>query len=299
MSKRKITLSQGLEALYEQTAQRVRDGVRSAATLEMQRAHGWWLMAELGPRRRLASIDEAVLEGLIAPRTPPRRFGSSTLRKRLSTLRQVLALAHRRRKVPRVPAWPVVIAPWRPRGLFLESFADARRIAARLPRHRADWFWLCLLTGQHASDVDRMTWRDVDLNKRSVVLRNTKNRKVAGLRVQMPAALWVVLRALCKRARPKPGDNIVAPWPSRKHTLPLVCFRLGLPPVNAIDLRHTCATWMVRRLGITPSVCAWFGHSSPAMMARTYAHALPLSLRECTAELDSVCDARAGGVKAA
>ena len=305
---KRITLAQGLAALYEQTAQRVRDGVRSAATLDMQRAHGRWLAAELGTRARLASIDETTLEHLTAPRVPPRRFGPSTMRKRLSTLRQLLALAHRRRWVSRVPAWPVVIAPWRPRGRFLERFEDARRIAAELPPHRADWFWLCLLTGQHASDVERMTWADLsDLHNRSagremcaaMLIRNTKNRKVAGLRVPAPRHLVVVLRALWKRARPRPGDKLVRPWPSRKHTLPLVCYRLGLPPMNAIDLRHTCATWMVRRLGITPAVCAWFGHSSPAMMARTYAHALPAQLGECARELDSVCEPPAGGAAAA
>lgn len=295
----RTTLAQGLAALYEQTAQRVRDGVRAAATLDMQQAHGRWLLAELGPRRRLADIDEATLEILTAPRVPPRRFGASTLRKRLSTLRQVLALAHRRRWVPRVPAWPALIVPWRPRGRFLATFEDARRIAAELPPHRADWFWICLLTGQHAGDVERMTWADVDLNKQTVILRNTKNRKVAGVRVPMPRHLAAVLRALWRRARPRPGDRLVRPWPSRKHTLPLVCYRLGLPPMNAIDLRHTCATWMVRRLGITPSVCAWFGHGSPAMMARTYAHALPAQLADCAAELDSVCVPPAGGAAAA
>jgi integrase len=296
---KRTTLAQGLVALYEQTAQRVRDGVRSAATLDMQQAHGRWLLAELGARRPLASIDETLLERLTAPRVPPRRFGASTMRKRLSTLRQLFELAHRRRWVSRVPAWPAVIVPWRPRQRFLATFEDARRIADRLPPHRALWFWICLLTGQHAGDVERMTWADVDLNERSMILRNRKNRKVAGIRVPMPRHLAAVLRAQWKRARPRPGDRLVTPWPSRKHTLPLVCFRLGLPPVNAIDLRHTCATWMVRKVGITPSVCAWFGHTSPAMMARTYAHALAPQLGECAAELDSVCGLPAGGDAAA
>lgn len=301
MSKpRPSTLAEGLEALFEQTCQRVRDGVRSAATLEMHQAHGRWLLTELGPRRRLADIDEQLLELLTAPRKPPRRFGPNTLRKRLSTLRGTLALAHRRGAIPRVPAFPAVLAPWRPRKRFLESYEDARRIAEALPAHRAEWFWLCLWTGQHASDVERMTWADVDLNSRTgptMLIRNTKNRKVAGLRVAMPTALAAVLRAKFRRERPRPGDRLVRPWPSRKHTLPLVCYRLGLPPVNAIDLRHTCLTWLVRRLGITPAVCAWAGHSSPAMMARTYAHALPTQLRECTAELDSVVDASEGGAR--
>lgn len=282
----RTTLAEGLEALFEQTEQRIRDGARAAGTLEMQRGHGRFWLAELGPVA-LVDVDEARLELVAAPRKPPRRAGPETMRKRYSTLRATLALAHRRRLIPRVPAFPEVIAPWRPRQHHLRSYADAARIFDRLQPHRAEWFWLCLWTGQHASDVDRMTWEDVDLAGRSVMLRNTKNRRVP-VRVTTPAPLQRMLLAMFQRERPLPGARLVRPWPSRKHTLPLVCFRLGLPPLNAIDLRRTLATWMVRKLGITPAVCRWFGHGSPAMMARTYAHALPAQLSECTAELDSL-----------
>src|SRR5687767_14133113 len=109
------TLTEGLEALYELTEQRIRDGVRAAGTLEMQRGHGRYWAAELGAGRHLVDIDEALLELHVAPRKPPRRSGPETLRKRLSTLRGVLSLEHRRGRLPRVPAFPQVIAPWRPR----------------------------------------------------------------------------------------------------------------------------------------------------------------------------------------
>jgi integrase len=280
------TLAEGFSALYELTAQRISDDVRSPATLEMQRGHGRWWAAELGADRRLVDIDEELLELVAAPRKPPRRSGAETLRKRLSTMRGVLALAHRRRWIRRLPAFPQVVAPWRPRQHYLRTYGDAVRIFERLQPHRAEWFWLCLWTGQHASDVERMTWADVDLNARSICLRNTKNRRVP-IRVGTPAPLQRVLAAMFERGRPAAGANLVLPWPSRKHTLPLVCYRLGLPPVNAIDLRRTLATWMVAKLGITAAVCAWFGHSSPAMMARTYARHLPPQLAECTAHLDS------------
>lgn len=291
MSKQKATtLSEGLQALFELTQQRISDGVRATATLEMQQSHGRFWAAELGPATHLVDIDEARLELVTAPRKPPRRSGPATMRKRLSTLRGVLGLAHRRRWITRMPVFPQVLAPWRPRQRHLRSLLDAERIFAALPLHRAEWFWLALWTGQHASDVDRMCWEDVDLSSGAptMLIRNTKNRKVQGLRVGMPAPLARVLRALRERERPPAGAKLVRPWPSRRHTLPQTCYRLGITPLNAIDLRHTCATWMVRRLGITPAVVAWFGHSSPAMMARTYAHALPASLTECTAELDSM-----------
>ena len=295
MSREKsTTLAAGLAALFTQTEQRIRDGVRSAATLEMQRAHGRWLAAELGERTRLAAIDEPRLEVLVGPRVPPRRSGPETLRKRMSTLRGVMLLAHRRRWIPRVPAFPQILAPWRPRQRFLATYADAVRLFEALPLHRAEWMWLCLWTWQHASDVERMTWADVSLDEKSPTFlrRNTKARKTP-LRVAMPRALWRVLRAKFRRERPIPERRIVAPWPSRKHTLPMTCFRLGLPPCNAIDLRHTGITWAVRRLGITPAVLAYAGHGSAAMASRTYAHALPAGLAEVTAELDAFAEAAA------
>jgi integrase len=281
-----ITLSEGLSALRELTAQRVRDRVRSAATLEMQGNHARWLERELGARRLLREIDEPVLE-LLTVRRPDQKFGPETLRKRMSTLRGVLLLAHRRRWISRVPAFPQILAPWNPRRRLLNSYRDAVRLFEILPLHRAEWLWLCLWTGQHASDVDRMTWLDVDLEMKSMLIRNTKNRRFDGLRVGMPAPLHGVLRAKYERERPKPTDRIVRPWPSRSHTLLRACYKLGLPPINAIDLRHTCFSWAVRKLGITPGIVAWAGHSSPAMMARTYARHLPPALLEVTRELES------------
>lgn len=219
---------------------------------------------------------------------PPRRSGANTLRKRLSTLRGTLVLAHWHRRVPRVPAWPKVIAPWRPRQRYLRSYADAVRLFESLPPHRALWFWLCLWTGQHASDVERMTWADVELgNPPTMLIRCAKNRKMAGLRVRQPRPLARVLRAEFRRVRPRPTASIVRPWSSRSTTLLRHCVRLGLQPLNAIDLRHTLFTWAIQRLGITPGVVAWAGHSSPAMMARAYGHALPPGLIEVTDELDA------------
>lgn len=291
-----ITVGEALEELLELTAQRCRDGVRSRATLEMQTAHARWWSRQLGAETRLEDVDELDLDRL-AYRPQPRRaherpgWGPATLRKRLSTLRSAFALAHRRRRVPRVPAFPTMPWGWRPRRRYLETYAQARRLFESLPRHRAEWMWLALWTGQHASDVDRMTWSDVSLHGQTFMLiRNTKNRMVDGLRVCVPAPLLVVLREMHERDDPKPSDPIVQPWPSRNTTLKRHCRKLGLPELAAIDLRHTCLSWLVRRRGITPDACAFAGHRSPQMMARTYAHALPTQLHAAIADLESIAD---------
>jgi integrase len=239
-------------------------------------------------------VDEQLLDQHANGPRPARAAGPATMRKRLSTLRGALELQHRRRRIARVPAFPVVLAPWRPRQRFLETYADAQRLFESLPLHRAEWFWLCLWTCQHASDVDRMIWADVDLARGTMLIRNTKNRREA-IRVRCPSPLVKVLRDKFERERPRTADPIVRPWPSRKTTLPLHCRRLGLPELNAIDLRHMGLSWAARRRGITPALCKFAGHSSPAMMARTYAHALPPQLEEVTADLESMADT--GGVE--
>jgi integrase len=290
---RPVTIAEAISALIEQTEQRVRDGVRSAATLEMQEAHRRYWESVLGPTKPIDTIDETVLDELAErPRVRQKHArqpaGLETLRKRMSTLKAALELQHRRRRIARVPAFPHLICPKPPRPQVLISADQARRLFESLPRHRAEWYWLALWTGQHASDVERMTWSDVDLHERTMLIRNTKNKLTEGLKVRIPQPLFDVLEEMFKRRRPAHDDHLVQPWPSRKTTLPRHCHRLGLPDLNATALRHTCLSWIVRKTGITPAACRFAGHSSPQMMARTYAHHLPAQLEEVTEALETM-----------
>jgi integrase len=291
-------LSGALAALLERTAERVSDGVRSPATLDMQRKHADWLLERLGDVA-LPELLEPLIEAFARAERAGRRgrpIGAVSLRKRLSTLRAALRLAHRRGELPRVPACPELPARARPRQLFLRSFAEYSALYASLPRHRAEWMALCLWTGQHASDVERMTWMDVRVHGPApwMLLRNTKGGRTEGLRVPMPRPLVDVLRARLEREPPGSfAEPIVRPWPSRGHTLADHARKLGLAVRNAIDLRHTAASWMVRKQGISPAVLAFLGHSSPAMAARVYAHAMPLQLGEAIRDLESIADEEA------
>jgi len=109
----------------------------------------------------------------------------------------------------------------------------------------------------------------------------------------MPAPLVSVLRARLDRLEgagspPAPIDPLVDRWPGVSKTLPLVCVRLGLPPMSAMDLRHTGISWMVRRTGLTVAAQHWGGWSDFAMMQRYYAHALPAGLDQAADELSSM-----------
>jgi integrase len=193
----------------------------------------------------------------------------------------------------------VVVAPRPPVPEVLHTYAEALRLFESLPIHRARWFWLAVWTGQRASDVERMTWSDVDLQAHTMLIRSTKTHRPEGLKVHIPEPLFRVLVEMHAETNPRQTDAIVRPWPSRKTTLPLHCQRCGLPRMNATALRHTNLSWIASVAGITPALCKWSGHSSTRQLERTYAHALPAQLRELTEALDQVAAANdnAGGAK--
>lgn len=287
-----VTLSEALTALLEMTEQRVRDLVRSQATLEMQTAHKRYWEATVGPSMPIEQIDELVLEEIATrprqlPKHAARMWGPATLRKRFSTLRSALALQARRRRLARIPMFPHVLVPPAPIPSILSSFEQALRLFNSLPLHRAEWYWLALWTGQRAKDVEVMAWSDIDFSANTMMIRSSKTKRPK-VRVRIPRPLFEVLREMFARARPRPTDHLVAPWPSRKTTLPLHCLKCNLPRLNATAIRHTNLSWIVRTTGITPAACRWAGHSSPRMMERTYAQHLPAQLEDVTDALDSM-----------
>jgi integrase len=296
-----VTLSEALSELIEQTSQRVRDHVRSPATLEMQASHRRWWEKILGAGTPADQVDELVLDELATrarPRPPhaARAAGPCTLRKRLSTLRSALALQVRRRRLARLPLFPHVLVAPAAVPSILSSYADAARLFESLPLHRAEWYWLALWTGQRPADVETMAWADVDLGTSTMWIRSSKTRKPP-IRVRIPRPLLDVLRRMYRRDLPAAAAHLVRPWSSRKTTLPLHCEKCGLPRMNATALRHTNLSWIVRTTGITPAACRWAGHSSPRQMERTYAHHLPMQLEGVTDALDSMAAANdnAGG----
>jgi integrase len=295
------TLDDALAALVAETVARVAEGVRASGTLTMQRQHARFWRRTVGGRLALARVDEELLEHLAgAVRRHGGRDDASlnlrTVQKLFSTLRLALKLARRRRWIARVPSFPVfAFPPFQAKASVFTRGADFWRLFEALPRGRAEWMALCFFTAQHASDVERMSWADVQLRaapapgepeRSTMLLRNTKNRRPP-FRVAMPAPLATILRARRDRVKPRKTDAIVARWPNRGIMLARACLRIGLPPMNAIALRHAATSAMVRRLGITPAAQRWGGWRSLTMMEQVYAHALPPALDEIATELAS------------
>jgi integrase len=281
------TVDDALARYLERFERRVATGARSAATLTMHRAH-----AELIRRALPAGVQLLDVRGHLEQLAGADVSGG-TVRKRLSTLFGALDLAHRRGELAELPPRPEVDYRYVPGQAHLRTFAEYRALLSQLPPRRRPWVAAGVLTGMHASCLDG--WRayvDADPFEGWMVLRNTKNRRT-GLRVRMPRELARHLKIVFIGL--DAGDRIFPAWShsARWRTLAAASRRAGLERLNPTALRHTCGTWLVRRVGITPASARWMGHRSTTMMERVYAHALPLQLLELTAELDSMEDAGA------
>lgn len=308
-----------LERLLEHTAKRVRDGLRSVHTLRMQEVHVQWMKALTLPAELAAQLGAAQLGAVrLEAFTPPRlvalvehfRLGVGgrvlslkTTAKRKSTLGRALRLAVERGDLDHMPQLPEIgLPPLRPRMRVLRDYAELRVLLAALPQRRAEWVAVALWTCQRPGDVERMKWSDVDLRSAtpSMIIRSTKTRRPHGIRCKVPGPLVETLTARFSRLQdagtpPASGDPLIDAWPNVSRVLPLVCVRHGLPPLSAMDLRHTGFSWMVRRKGITRAAQEWGGWSDFQMLSKYYAHALPAGLEQAADELSSIVDEDKGG----
>lgn len=316
-----LTLAQAFARLLEHTARLVRDGARSPDTLQMQASHVGLmntraLPAGIARQLGVPTLGEAALTAL----TPPvlvalvehwRLAGGEgggpispvTVAKRKCTLGRALRLAVARGELAVMPLLPEMgLPPLRPRLRILRTHRELLRLLAVLKQRRADWVSVAVWTCQRPSDVERMRWSDVDLHARmpSMIIRSTKTRKPHGFRVKVPRPLVHTLQDRHHRLKaaagmpPAPTDPLVDPWPGVSRVLPVKCVRLGLPPMSAMDLRHTGFSWMVRRVGLTRAAQEWGGWSDFEMLSRYYAHALPPGLCQAADELASIVDGDRG-----
>lgn len=293
------TVADGWAAFLEDFAELVAHGVRSSATLEAHRAYIADLSDHLPPETPLDEVDADVIRLLAGAERAGRRTDEhgqriptslSSVAKRLSTLSGMLKAAARRGWLERVPPFPRLAYRPNPQPDHFRTLDELERLAATLPRDRADWLYVATFTGQHPSDVNRMrAYLDADpfaplpWYRR----RNTKNRKADKI-LAMPTPLVRRLRARFTALRLGPGSPLVPEWSksARGKALRRRRGELGLMRITSTSCRHTFATWVVADLGaVTHGLVEALGHGSPRMAETTYAHATPPSLAEVAAAL--------------
>jgi integrase len=171
---------------------------------------------------------------------------------------------------------------------------------------------LCVLYGLRRSEVLAVRWSGVDLKKGTVRVeqalvevhgrpewtpgKNARSRRTIPIDPSMTKALSAHRREqaeerLAAGAAWMDNDLVVATRTGTPvspgnfdQTLERLVARTGVPRLTSHGLRHTAATHMVRHaddVGEVRAAAELLGHS-PDVLMRTYAHALPESVRTVT-----------------
>jgi integrase len=187
-------------------------------------------------------------------------------------------------------AAPDPTPPWEKREPYTDDEIDA------LLRHAGPGDRALLLLGAHGglrvSEILALTWADVDLARRRVVVRAGKGGKRR--RVELSASATEALQALrdlCAPGPEEPGredveDAGTAPVLSAYRTttrararLARLCKHAGVPYKGVHALRHSCGTRLVGETGDLEMAARHLGHST-IEMTRTYAKWNNKALRE-------------------
>lgn len=191
----------------------------------------------------------------------------TTVVKEIITLRRAVKLAH---ETGRFPANPKEVIPrfrvrYQPREHWLTA-KQVRALLRQLGPHRRLWVLLATFTGARLSEVERLRWEHVDLERGWVLLPGTKTAK-ARRRVPLASEL---ARALEREERTT--DKVVVRWGNVRRDLAAACARAKIPTVSANDLRRTFASWLKQAGNDSLVVAKLLGHSSTRMVELVYGH---------------------------
>ena len=231
----------------------------------------WWC-ARLGDLRlgeitsgRIAELREDLARG---GGPSGRKLSGATVNRYLAALSRVLSLAAdewgwmqsnpvKRVSRRREPAGRMRILSEDERERLIDAASDPLRAMIEL----------ALSTGMRQGEIEALRWPDVDLSRRTALVRDAKNREsrfvpLSGVAVETLARLSKVRRISSDRVLPVDFDRRV--WGRVLRTA-------GISGLRFHDLRHTAASYLAMSGATLLELAQILGHKTIAMVKR-YAH---------------------------
>ncbi len=139
----------------------------------------------------------------------------------------------------------------------------------------ADLVRFLAYTGARLDEAQHVTWHDVDLDRKSIVLRVTKNGEPR--RVPLSAECLTLLTRLRSKL-PSLNGNQTTPNPvlsvkECQKSLDSACMKVGMQRITHHDLRHLFATICIESGMDIPTLARLLGHKDGGVLAmRVYGH---------------------------
>lgn len=282
------------------------------ATAKSHRDIKWsmfYIINNLGADKLIADISDSDVSALVArrrgdvvsypkmiagkrakERTPKRVSASTVNRSVTQPLRRVLRRAEINwgERVGRINWTAHRLKEPQERVRFASAEEEAAIFAA-LPKHYHAAIRFAILSGLRANELCGMKWTDVDWSGLTVTIRG-KGGKIA--LIPLSAAMIEILAPL------RPRDAIGTPvWRNMGNepmtyralsaTFVKACRAAGVSGLRLHDLRHTCATRLLRSTGNLKMVSRLLRHSDVSTTAK-YAHVLDDDLRNAMDAMEPV-----------
>jgi len=285
---RELTLTEALDRFFDSHI--IYQGPENAAK-ELRRLN--MLRDAFGPTTKLSKITAGVISEYRDSRLSDGR-APATVRRELALLRNMLNKACKEWEV--LQAAPHFKMPRvdNERDRFLTSEEEKALLEAS-PTHLRNFIIFALETGARKSEVLKLQWKDVDLERspRPIVrFMNTKNKEHRG--VPLPKRVSELLRTLKKEC--PDGEQLVFLREIKKHKKyipigdPRTSFEnarenANLEDFRIHDLRHTYASRLAMAGVPLLNISKLLGHKDLKMTLR-YAHLAPEALDDAVAVLD-------------
>lgn len=225
----------------------------------------------------LVDINAEVIARLRAVRTA--ESSPSTANRYMALLRMILRKAQRHWDwIDRMPAVPMAkLEKQEPRFL---THAQARRLLKELRRfpHLRDVAEFCLETGLRMRNATGLTWEQVDLPRRMLIVPAASAKAGETISVPLSSTALVIIR----RQRGKhPGRVFSFKRGPKGNSIPFsdangaefkaAAARAGVPWLRWHDLRHTWASWHIQA-GTPPHALQELGGWKSYEMVKRYGH---------------------------
>lgn len=276
-----------------------------------------YLIPALG-RLKLARLTAQQVQALYATRLNA-GAAAGTVRQMHAVLRRALGDAMRLGILPRNVATLVKVPKRNKEEMYTLSPEEVKTFLTAVEGERLEGLYVLAVTsGMRLGELLALRWRDVDLDAGALHIRATlRYRNSATYYFDSPKtpksrrkiALSLTALEALRRHRARQAEERLAAGPVWRNDDLVFCTAVGgalngnhlsgrgfqeilkltgLPRIRFHDLRHTCATLLLRR-GVHPKVVSeLLGHSTIQMTLDRYSHVLPDMQQAATEAMDAM-----------
>jgi len=224
------------------------------------------LIVEFGTEP-LTAITPQRIESFLARRREQNGNTVATANRYLATLKTILKMAVRWGYLVVNPADSIKLSREQSRVPEALHYEELERLLAELPPHIRLLATFAAETGMRVSEMKRLMWNDVDLKRREIAVRESKNDDCR--RIPMSDKVYQIIVDLMQD-NPDPqirSLHVLKMVDMREH-LDKAAGKVGLGHVHPHMFRHTFATILLDRAVPINDVQYLMGHKTPIMTQR-------------------------------